>query len=95
MSAHAARRLMAMADNAATIVGIEVLAAAQGCDFHKPLVSSADLERVRATIRRHVPRLDDDRYMNPDLQSATKLVCDGSLIVGMETPLPSIVGAIP
>ena len=37
MSAHAARRLMAMAENAAAIVGIEVLAAAQGCDFHAPL----------------------------------------------------------
>ncbi len=46
MSAHAARRLTPMVWNAATIVGIEILAAAQGCDFHAPLSSSGDLERV-------------------------------------------------
>ena len=51
MSAHAARRLMAMAENVAAIVGVEILAAAQGCDFHAPLKSSEDLERVRARVR--------------------------------------------
>ncbi len=44
MSAHAARRLLPMADNVAAILGIELLAAAQGCDFHAPLTSSAALE---------------------------------------------------
>jgi histidine ammonia-lyase len=95
MSAHAARRLTAMAENAAAIVGIEALAAAQGCDFHAPLTSSDDLERVRAAVRRSVPRLEDDRYLNPDLLAATTLVRDGSLIAELVTPLPSIVGAIP
>ena len=54
MSAHAARRLLPMVENATAIVGIETLAAAQGCDFHAPLQSSDDLERVRTTIRNHV-----------------------------------------
>ena len=49
MAAHGARRLMPMAENAARVVGIELLAAAQGCDFHAPLRSSAPLEaRPRA-----------------------------------------------
>ncbi len=82
-----------MADNAAAIVGVEILAAAQGCDFHAPLTSSDDLERVRATVRRRVPRLDDDRYLHPDLLAATALVREGALIAGLETPLPSITGA--
>ena len=94
MSAHAARRLIAMAENAAAIVGVEILAAAQGCDFHSPLTSSDDLERVRAIVRRRVPRLDDDRYLHPDLLAATALVREGALIAGLETPLPSITGAI-
>ena len=94
MSAHAARRLMAMAENATAIVGVEVLAAAQGCDFHAPLKSSDDLERARALIRRRVPHLDDDRYLHPDLLAATALVREGTLIAGLETPLPSITGAI-
>ena len=37
MAAHGARRLMAMAENCGTVIGIELLAAAQGCDFHAPL----------------------------------------------------------
>jgi histidine ammonia-lyase len=40
MSAHAARRLLPMAENTAAVIGIELLAAAQGCDFHAPLKSS-------------------------------------------------------
>ncbi len=95
MSAHAARRLIAMAENAAAILGVEILAAAQGCDFHAPLTSSDDLERVRAAVRSRVPRLEDDRYLHPDLQAATALVREGALIAGLETPLPSIIGAIP
>jgi len=52
MAAHGARRLLAMAENAAQVVGIELLAAAQGCDFHAPLRSSMALERARACLRR-------------------------------------------
>ena len=40
MAAHGSRRLLAMAANAAEVIGIEALAAAQGCDFHAPLRSS-------------------------------------------------------
>ena len=61
MAAHGARRLLAMAGNAANVVAIELLAAAQGCDFHAPLRSSEPLERVRALLRARVPHLEDDR----------------------------------
>jgi histidine ammonia-lyase len=74
MSAHAARRLLPMADNVAAILGIELLAAAQGCDFHAPLTSSAALEVVRAMLRTKVPRLQDDREMAPDIAVATEMV---------------------
>jgi histidine ammonia-lyase len=93
MSAHAARRLTAMAENATAIVGIELLAAAQGCDFLAPLKSSDDLERVRAVIRTRVPRLENDRFLYPDLLAATALVREGVLISAIETPLPSVTGA--
>src|SRR6059058_2877934 len=55
MAAHGARRLLAMAGNAANVVAIELLAAAQGCDFHAPLSSSEPLESVRALLRARVP----------------------------------------
>jgi histidine ammonia-lyase len=82
-----------MAENATAIVGIELLAAAQGCDFLAPLKSSDDLERVRAVIRTRVPRLENDRFLYPDLLAATALVREGVLISAIETPLPSVTGA--
>src|SRR5258708_5242666 len=63
MAAHGARRLLAMAENTAGILGIELLAAAQGCDFHAPLTSSPAIERLRRLLRAEVPHLDDDRLM--------------------------------
>ena len=56
------------------ILGIELLVGAQGCDFHRPLTSSAPLERVRALLRADVPMLDEDRLMAPDMAAATRLV---------------------
>ena len=80
MAAHGARRLASMADNAMSIIGIELLAAAQACDFHSPLASSAPLETVRTLLRREVPRLDDDRYFHPDIIAATSLVSRRAVI---------------
>ena len=78
MATHAARRLLAMADNAANIVAIELLAAAQGCDFHAPLSSSEPLERVRALLRARVPHLEDDRMMAPEIAAAAEMVRSGA-----------------
>jgi len=80
MAAHAARRLLPMAENTAAIVGIELLAAAQGCDFHRPLASSGRLEAVRTLLRARVPHLDEDRHFHPDIAAAIALVRQGALI---------------
>jgi histidine ammonia-lyase len=79
MATFAARRLQAMVDNTAHILGIELLAASQGIDFLRPLQSSAVLEQVHALLRRQVPKMLQDRYLAPDIAHATALVRDGSL----------------
>lgn len=92
MAAHGARRLMAMAKNARAVIGIELLAAAQGCDFHGTLASSEPLEAVRAALRQRVPTMAVDRYIYPDMEAANELVETGALVlmVGAER-LPGIV----
>ncbi|GAN00078.1 histidine ammonia-lyase [alpha proteobacterium U9-1i] len=90
MAAHGARRLAAMAENVANVVGIEYLAAAQGCDFHAPLTSSATLEAARRLLRADVPTLTDDRYFASDIAAATRLVETGRLAA--LASLPSLVG---
>jgi len=86
MAAHGARRLMAMARNAASVVGIELLAATQGCDFHRPLTSSPPLEAARKLVRDQVPHLDDDRHFHPDMAAAIALVTSGALAHRLDLP---------
>jgi histidine ammonia-lyase len=90
MAAHGARRLAAMAENAANVVAIELIAAAQGCDFHAPMRSSAPLERVRTSLRARVPHLDEDRYLAPDIAAAAELVRAGALVEAAQVDLPRI-----
>jgi histidine ammonia-lyase len=91
MAAHGARRLMDMAANASAIVGIELLTAVQGCDFHQPLASSATLERVRAILRAEVPALEDDRFMHPDMAAAIALVRSGRVVAAAGVELPGVI----
>ena len=79
MAAHGARRLLGMVENATAVIGIELLAAAQGCDFHAPLTSSPALESVRALLRAKVPHLTDDRHFHPDIEAANLLVRSGAV----------------
>jgi histidine ammonia-lyase len=92
MAAHGARRLFGMADNAFAVIGLELLAAAQGCDFHHPLKSSDTLEAVRQTLRAKVPHLEDDRYIHPDIVAAIAIVREGRLISSARAMLPTIAG---
>ncbi len=92
MATFAARRLQAMIDNTAHILGIELLAAAQGIEFLRPLRSSPALEQAHALLRRQVPAMQQDRYLAPDIAHAAALVRDGALspIFQALTGLPAL-----
>jgi histidine ammonia-lyase len=79
MATFAARRLDQMAHNTAVIVAIELLAAGQGIEFHRPLTSSAALEQVHAALRRQVAPYDADRFFAPDIEAARRMVVEGAL----------------
>ncbi len=79
MACHGARRLLQMTENLFSIVGIEMLTAAQGVDFRSPLATSPELQAAVSALRALVPTLDVDRYLAPDLAAATELVASGAL----------------
>ncbi|HEY6133021.1 MAG TPA: histidine ammonia-lyase [Rubrivivax sp.] len=79
MATFAARRLQPMIHNVAHIIGIELLAAAQGIEFLRPLASSPALEAAHTALRDHCPAMMQDRYLAPDIGAAATLVSDGSL----------------
>ena len=93
MAAHGARRLLPMAENVSQIIAIELLAAAQGCDFHAPLPSSPALESARELLRNVVPHLADDRYFAPEISNSARLVQSGELVAATGLSLPAIAGA--
>jgi histidine ammonia-lyase len=87
MATFAARRLSDMLDNTGHIIGIELLAAAQGFEFLRPLKSSAALEEVHALLRHACPPMPDDHYLAPDIERAAALVAASELaaLVSRET----------
>ncbi len=91
MAAHGSRRLMPMLRNLRAIIAIELLCAAQGCDFHMPLPSSEALEEVRFLVRREIPYMEDDRYIAPDMDRAIALVRTGAILAPAQGMLPEVV----
>jgi histidine ammonia-lyase len=74
MATHGALRLHRMNANTEGIIAIELLAAAEGLDFRRPLKSSAMLEAAHATIRSKIPRRLVDREFAKDIEMARQLI---------------------
>jgi histidine ammonia-lyase len=79
MATFAARRLTDMADNVATIIAIELLAACQGIEFRRPTRSSDVLENIHAKVRELVPAYERDRFFAPDIETMKRFVLSGAL----------------
>lgn len=84
MAAHGARRLARMNRNLNTIIGVELMCAAQGVEFRAPLKTSPSLSKAMSSIREQVATLRDDRYMADDIARASELVESGALISALE-----------
>ena len=90
MATFAARRLQPMLHNTAHIVAIELLAAAQGIEFLRPLASSAPLESLHSLIRSASPAMMQDRSLAPDMTALQKLVISGEISASLDAQLPEL-----
>ncbi len=77
MATFAARRLGDMCANTATILAIELLAAAQGVDLREPHVTSPGLQPVLSRVRSLVPHYDIDHYLAPDIMAIMREITAG------------------
>lgn len=84
MACHGARRLLAMTENLAGILGIEAICAVQGVELRGPLETSPELMKAMAVLRAKVPALEGDRYMAADLAAACDLVTSGALVASVK-----------
>ncbi len=90
MATFAARRLHTMLDNVADIVAIELLAAAQGIDFHHPQKSSTAIENVISALREVSPPYIEDRSLSSDVRRVAAMIEDGTYCSCAESVLPSL-----
>jgi len=74
MSTWSARKLASIVDLLRQVLGMEYMTAAQGVEFQRPLTSSVKLEEAITRLRERVPRLEEDRFLAPDIHEATSLV---------------------
>ncbi|MCR5245320.1 MAG: histidine ammonia-lyase [Bacteroidales bacterium] len=65
MGSNAATKLVKVADNCETVLGIELMNAAQAMHFRRPAKTSPRLEALLADYRREVPFVSDDTYLSP------------------------------
>jgi len=90
MATFAARRLQNMLRNTEYIVAIELLAAAQGIEFLRPLKSSAVMEGVMQRLRAVSPAMMQDRSLAPDIEQVATMVRDGSIGLIGEATVPEV-----
>ena len=90
MATFAARRLHDMLDNVANIVAIELLAAAQGVEFHHPQKSSPTIEKVISLLREVSPTFAEDRSMSADITRVAALIDQGVFCEYSASILPSL-----
>ena len=81
MATSAARKAGRIAKNVAGVVGVELLAAAQGIDFHLPLKTSAPLQKVHAGIRAKAAFWDQDRYFADELAAMQQETLENDLFL--------------
>jgi histidine ammonia-lyase len=84
MATAAARKCRAVVGNAARVLACEVLCAAQGLEFHKPLRPGRGVEAAWRHVRQHVRPLGRDRTLHRDLEAVERLIRGGSLLSAVE-----------
>jgi histidine ammonia-lyase len=77
MAPWAGHKLLAACDNTATVLAIELLAAAHAIDEQRPLGTTPPLAAVQAQIRATAPFVRGDRRLDRDIAAVTALVRAG------------------
>src|SRR5438270_1286746 len=79
MAPIAARKAAQIARNAAGVIAVELMAGAEGIDYHAPLQTSGKLQRVYAAVRSHSPHFTADRYWADEMSALQAAVLAGEI----------------
>ncbi len=84
MAPIAARKARGVVVNSTRVLACELLSAAQGLEFHRPLRPGKGVLAAYLHIREHVRPLGRDRIMHPDLEAVERLIHTGSLLAAVK-----------
>jgi len=73
MAPIAARKCRRVLDTVRKVIGLELLCAAQGLDFLRPLRPGKGVQAAHARLRRDISHLESDRFLRPDLEKMTSV----------------------
>jgi histidine ammonia-lyase len=79
MGGWAARKALRVVENVEGTLAIELMCDCQALDFLRPLTSTKPIEAVYKLVRSVCPRMDDDRFLSPDIEAISKLIRDGDI----------------
>ena len=79
MGAHAARKAAQVVDHVGTVLGIELLCAAQALDMRRPLRPGKGVEAARRALRRRISRMRQDRVLADDIVAARRIIDEETL----------------
>ncbi|HET7709368.1 MAG TPA: histidine ammonia-lyase [Sphingomicrobium sp.] len=79
MAPIAARKAAQIARNAAGVVAVELMAAAEGVDYHAPLKTSPRLQAVHDKVRALSPHFTADRYWADEMAALQAAVLAGDI----------------
>jgi histidine ammonia-lyase len=80
MGSISGRKALQIVGNLEKILGIELLTAAQGFDFRRPLKSGILLEKCHDHVRSKIEFAESDRYFDPDIDEAIDIIRSKELI---------------
>ncbi len=74
MGANSATKLFKVVENVYTILGIELMTAAQALEFRKPMQSSRMIEEFVSAYRKKVPFVEEDTVMYPLIKNSAEFL---------------------
>jgi len=77
MAMGAATKLRRLLRNVEQVLAVELMCAAQGIEFRRPLRGSRAVEAAHAEVRSHVPSLTTDRVLGPDIERLALAIMQG------------------
>ena len=90
MGSISARKLLQIVENVRSSLAIEILTAAAGLDYRKPLEPGRGVRAAHAEVRGVVAPFEADRPLYADMAAVSRLIAEGTLLRAVEDAIGAL-----